>query len=525
MLGASSRDGRQRIVQLAEERSLEGDPEECQSARSQLTNLRTRLAVEIAWLPGVSPTRAEQLVARVAETPGIVEPGVASLARLNLLVAGLEAQRGRGTQREVAEAILRIASELDGLVASDIRRDLNEDRIASGFPQIASDEAIETELTARRRQIRDVIKDTLNQMPTERLVALFTDLAELSTDNGERQAPALVDELVDMYQVEAHEFLTTEAHNVSRLVEAARSVAAADRASVSELVAYLDRVARNWDKVAQPIQVSAKARGLMHEESSAVAFEIRELAVELFNRYDMVGESKRLTDMLGEVFAEVPQVAEQIEQDAAALAGIVRNRTEWRRDISYSAEIGLAFKGTLSISPDGVSWRDKSYSLDAITRVRWGAVSHSLNGISTGTTYTLAFGDDQSEAVVDLRRKDVYLAFIDRLWRAVCARLVIELLGSLRLGQSLDFDGTTVADDHVVLTRRKWIGTGESVKCHWRDVKIWSRDGSLIIGAQNDAKVYATLSYMLPNVHILEQAIRMAFKRSAVRLSEVLEDK
>ena len=525
VLRASSRDNRQRIVQLADEKSLDMDPEECQRARGQLTNPRTRLSAEMSWLPGVSPRKAEQLMARVVETPGTVEAGVAPLARLNLLVAGLETQGGRSEQREVAAAILQISSELEDLVASDIRRDINEDRVASGFPQIASDDPIETELGKRKRQIRDVVKEALNRLPTERLVSLLTELVESSTDDGQQHAPALVDELVDTYQVEAHEFLTKEAANVSRLIEATRSVADVDRTSTSELVASIDRVARNWDKVAQPIQVSARARGLMHDESNAVAFEIRSLAVDLFNQYDMVGESKRLTDMLREVFAEVPHIAEVAERDAGAIAGIVKNRSEWRREISYSAEVGVAFKGTLSISPDGVSWKGKTYPLDGITRVRWGGVKHSVNGIPTGTTYTLAFGDQRSEAVVEMRREEVYSAFLERLWRAVCARLVVELLGALRAGKVLDFGGTSVADDHAVLTRHKWVGAGEPVPCRWHQVKVWSQDGSFVIGSANDTKVYAMLSYIqIPNVHVLEQAIRMAFKQSGERLSDVLDD-
>lgn len=525
LLGASSRDGRQRIVQLADERSLEVDAEECQKARSELTNPRTRLAAEMSWLPGVSPRKAEQLVARIAESPATVKPGVAPLARLNLLVANFEARGGRGAQREGAASILQIASELDDLAISDIRRDINEDRVASGFPPVGSDDVIEAALSARRRQIRDVVKDTLNRMPTERLVALFTELVESSTGNGQQHAPALIDELVDTYQVEAHEFLTKEAGNVSRLVEAARTVAEVDRNRTSALVERIDRVARNWDKVAQPIQVSARARGLIHEESSAVAFEIRRLAVDLFNRYDMVGESKRLTDMLREVFAEVPHVAELVERDAGALADIARDRSERRRAISYSAEVGVVFKGKLSISPDGVSWKDRTYPLNAISRVRWGGVKHSVNGIPTGMTYTLAFGDQRSEAVVELAREEVYSAFLEKLWRAVCARLVVEMLSALRAGEVLDFGGTEVADDHVVLMRRKWIGAREPVPCGWHHVKVWSHDGSLVIGSQNDANIYATLSYIqVPNVHLLEQAIRMAFKQYAVRLSDVLED-
>lgn len=54
VLGVTTRDDRRRIVELAEEKSLELDHELCQKARSDLTNPRTRLSAEIAWLPGVS---------------------------------------------------------------------------------------------------------------------------------------------------------------------------------------------------------------------------------------------------------------------------------------------------------------------------------------------------------------------------------------------------------------------------------------------------------------------------------------
>src|SRR3546814_4435109 len=53
ILGVTTRDDRRRIVELAEEKSLELDHDVCQKARSDLTNPRTRLSAEIAWLPGV----------------------------------------------------------------------------------------------------------------------------------------------------------------------------------------------------------------------------------------------------------------------------------------------------------------------------------------------------------------------------------------------------------------------------------------------------------------------------------------
>ena len=59
ILGASTRDNRHRISELADERSLLFDPNSCMEARSDLTNPRKRLSVEVAWLPGIAPNRVE----------------------------------------------------------------------------------------------------------------------------------------------------------------------------------------------------------------------------------------------------------------------------------------------------------------------------------------------------------------------------------------------------------------------------------------------------------------------------------
>src|SRR3546814_7567450 len=113
----------------------------------------------------------------------------------------------------------------------------------------------------------------------------------------------------------------------------------------------------------------------------------------------MLTQSQRLTGLLQELFAELPEVSERVEQDADALADIIQERKqavarrdEWAHEITYRAEIGVMFKDTLSISPDGISWRGQRFSLDSITRVRWGGVRHPVIGLPKGTTYSIAFG-------------------------------------------------------------------------------------------------------------------------------------
>lgn len=534
LLGVTTRDNRKRIVELAEEKSLELDHDVCQKARSDLTNPRTRLSVEIGWLPGVSPRKASQLVENLANDPMAIrqESGLPTLAHLNLLAAAFEAVDGEHDADDLAEFIMEAAYLAEELTPEEVLRDINEDRAVSGFPEVRALDQIEAELTERKRYYRGAIKEAINRLPPMTLIQVMTETVDGVTSGGEDHAPGLIDDLVDSYEVETHGILQKEAENVHKLIKAARDHAGSGEAAVKPYVDKLDAVARNWDKIAQPIQLSSKARGIDHEASRELAYEIRGLAIELFNKHDMLVQSQRLTGLIQEIFSEVPEIADRVEEDANALADIFQQRKqaasrqdEWAREITYRAEIGVMFKDALSISPAGVSWKGQNFPLDSITRVRWGGISHSVNGVPTGTTYTIAFGNRKYEAVVELKKQDIYNTFIDKLWRAVGVRLLTEMLEALKDGRDLHFGDALLHDDGITLVRRKFLGSNEQVRCSWGQVHVWSADGSFCIGAKDDKKVNAGISYIHgANTHVLEQAIRMGFKKPGMRrLSDVLQ--
>ncbi|MBM7062830.1 hypothetical protein JQX08_19115 [Pseudomonas sp. UL073] len=460
------------------------------------------------------------------------ESGLPTLAHLNLLAAAFEAVDGNDSADDVAEFIQEMAHLVDDLSAEQVLRDVNEDRSVSGFPEVKGIDLVESELSERKRYYRNAIKDALNRLPAASLVEAMTLAVDGITCGGQDHAPELIDDLVDSYAVETQGFLHKEAENAQKLIKAARDSAESGESIVKSIVDKLEAVARNWDKVAQPIQLSAKARGIDHEPSHEIAYSIRSLAIDLFNEHDMLIQSQRLTGLIQELFAELPEVSERVEQDAEALADIFENRkkteaqkNEWAREITYQAEVGLMFKDTLSISPDGLAWNNQRFPLDTVTRVRWGAVRRSINGIPTGTTYTLAFGDNRSEAVIELKKESTYSTFLEKLWRAVVIRLLTELLETLQAGNEVRFGEATLRDDGITLIKHKFLGANEPVRCSWGQVHVWTADGAFFIGAKDDKKTYVGFSYIhAANTHVLEQAIRMAFKKPGMRrLSDVLQ--
>jgi hypothetical protein len=513
ILGVTTRDDRKKIAEQAEDKSLDLDHDVCQKARSDLTHPRNRLSAEIAWLPGVSPRKASQLLEGLLRNPMAIreESGLPTLAHCNLMAAAFEAVNANDQAEDVAEFIQEIAYLVDDLDLDEVVRDINEDRAVSGFPEIKDDQ-VEHEILERKRYFKTAIKDALNRLPPASLLDAMTFAVDGATSNGEDHAPD------------------------KKLVQAARSSAESGESAVKPLVDKIEKVARNWDRFAQPIQLSAKARGIDHDHSNELAYSIRSLAIDLFNDHDMLDSSKRLTILIQELFAELPEVAERVEQDVDTLSDIHTKRTqakaqaqkreaEWARAITFSADVGLVFKDTLSISPEGVIWKGSRYPLDAITAVRWGSVSHSVNGIPTGTDYTIAFATRNNSTEISLKKESTFSGFIEALWRAVCVRLMIEMSEALEEGRSLHFGDMLVEDGAVTLTKHKFLGSNEKVRLSWSDVHVWSANGEFVIGSRSDKKTYGSASYMNHwNTHLLDHIVKAGFKKGISRLSEYFRD-
>jgi hypothetical protein len=533
ILGATTRDNRRRIHELAEEKSLTIDVQTCTKARTDLTNPRNRLAAEIAWLPGLSPRRAQELLSALQQNIDSLkgQSNLPSLANANLLAAAFELLDSERDSPDWSDWIWDFAQTADLIDPEDVIKDINEDRAVAGFPEVHEIDAIETELTERRRYYVRAIREALNSLSPLQISELFTTIVEISTNSGEDHAPLLIDDLVDSYEIDTQSYLHREADNIKRLIEGARAAASKGINAVRPYIDKISVVTTKWDQVAQPIQLSMKSRGMNHDISQDLATQIRSLGVELFNKYDMLELADRITKILQKVFDELPDMAQRLQKDSESIDDIISNRREayqkkkeWEKEITYQIDLGILIKDRLSISPKGVQWKDSLYPLDTITRVRWGGVRHSINGISTGTAYTIAFGDNYRETVVNVSKLDVYSTFIDKLWRAVCVRLLTEYLEQLKTGKRLLFGDVFVDDYGVNLTKHRFLNN-ENVYYKWGDTHIWNANGSFIVGAKNDKKTYAEMSYLeIPNTHIIESIVSMSFKKWKGRLSGLIDD-
>lgn len=531
-LGATSRDDRRRIMDLAEEKALFLDESDCSEARAILTTPRKRIAAEMAWLPGVAPKRAGTVIGLVQQQPSEVMDleKLPPLARCNAIAQGLRLFRPKDPL-ELAGWIKCLSSVSNQLVPEQLLSEINEDRVVAGFPAVPDTEFMANTLTERRNYFRQVLMEALDELGSKDLVESLTVAVEEITHLGDTPAPKLLSELVDAFEAEAQGFLSAEGENIDLLIERIRD---SFDGKVNEdysrtLVERLCLTVKNWDLVAQPIQVSLKSHGLSHDESRSVASKIRDLAIDLGNNYNRLDLTQTITEMLQEVFAEVVEVADRAAEDAQAIETIIeeaeleareaeRNEAQWRRDVTFSAEIGAIFKNKLSISPEGISWKGQYLKLEDISGVKWGGIKRS-----SGTTFIITLTSKARRSIgIELKDSTIYSKFIDCLWKAVGFRLLTNMLADLSEDKKIKFGEIAVTDVGIEMKQDLTFREGKTFLCPWSDWRTGSRNGAFCISHKTDKKLSRCLSYLeVDNVHLLEAAMGVLWKDGGDRLSEI----
>jgi len=541
ILGASIRDGKNRLMELSDELSFNDESGNIDEARANLTNPGKRIYCEVSWLVGISPKQVKVLIDTLKNNPDTIftllqEGSFPALTASNALASGMLQLASTTNGKYLSQWIIGLAKFHDEIKIEEVMITLNEEREISRFSVINDTLRIEDALTELRNYYKQVIKSALNKLPPSELVIAVTEAIENTTNIGLYQAPLIIDEMVDSFEVEAQQFLEKETNNVKVLVRRIKEATQVEQGSesiISELVDQLEKVLKNWDIVAQPMQVSSRSKGLTHELSHEVGAIVRDLSIDLFNNHDFLEISKRITQLQQEVFAEVDLILEQSKTDEDALDEIVREREsylnkakenaeDWARDITYETKIGIIFKKDLKISPDGVEYNGKKFALSEITGVRWGGTIKSTNGTTTEIEYSIYIHTPQNNISIDTKNENLYSNFTERLWKAVGARLFTQFLEGVKDGSCFSFGSAEICDNGVKLTRNKLFGSEEEF-FYWSQVQALSRSGAYLIMSVKDPRFNVELDYQhMDNIHMLSVAVGLLKENNLDTLSGLL---
>lgn len=334
VLGASVRDTERRLVELESERSVGESADSCIAACNELRNPRTRLRAEVAWLPGLSPSRTSELVNLTGEAPEHLraEMTVPPLARANLLASILES--GREASAEVlADWVVDLGQTADRLNGADVARSINEDRMVAQIPVIRSVEAVDAELAERRKSYQSIVVARLDSLDAAVLCKVMTKTVAAATAQGSEPASTVVDEVAALYEAKAAAALATGAAGVRKILAELPATSNYEESAVIRCVEQLNVALLAWSRVAKPVQLAMKARGQRHPMSHELIAEIRQTAGAMWDRRPILAVAQKMTSLLQDVFSDLPDWTEALDSDKSALG----EREEEKR---WEAELG-----------------------------------------------------------------------------------------------------------------------------------------------------------------------------------------
>ena len=327
ILGATTRDHRHRIIELEEERSLLGDANECVESRSILITPSKRISAEVAWLPGVDPTLYDEIL-RHLDAPNQIFFNINRLthiARANLLVSKLSRLPNLLSSNTV-ERILTIAQTSETINSDTVCAILNEDRRVSGFPEITDLLAINDAIRKQKRYYSETVTSVLESLSIDTRAHVMTSLLETSTSNGRHQSPILIKDLIPAYELSAQDSLEQKQRIIEAQDAQLRVMVDAENpdTTLTRIVDQLLESVREWDVIAQPIQLSQRSTGQRHDASFEIAWRFRRLAADLFHEHRRSDFSRNILNTLKDVFSEVPEIAEGLTEDLTSLEEQIR---------------------------------------------------------------------------------------------------------------------------------------------------------------------------------------------------------
>lgn len=533
VLGASTRDDRRRLLELADDLSGMADPAKAAAARAVLTNPRQRLAAELRWLPGVSPSRSKSLVEQTSR--GLLDSeqiqGLPALAAVNVIISGLECSPDP-TAHDLPARLLEVAHTAERIVPENLLIRINEDRQVACVPPVDAERTVASDLEHWRAEVLASLANVLRKRPVDHRIAVLTIAVEKGTSGGTEHGPLLLHELIDLLAVDVREILSEHAQAVRKECEIIRKMQESGllEREVLRQIDHLVEALDEWDSSAHPFQRSAHARGQEHDESRALALSIRSLAVDLHNKGEFTAAAEHLTQSLHATFSNLSLVADTVTQDLETLASLreektkrARERGEWERSIRYEGSYGWPFADKVQVSAEGLRHGRSHIRLEDVNRVRWGATRHSVNGIPTGTSYTIAVSSRTDVIRIECRSEDVFNGVVNSLHKSVLWRLIVELGGRLRDGQQERFGSLTVQDGGVFLSKSRFFKAAEVKYFPWSSILIGSANGAFSMSAAADRAFTGTSSYIADdNTHVLEALVRLLWKNGGDALSSVV---
>ena len=360
ILKATPYDNDEKIMRLANEGGLfpvlarcgEAKDIGCREAKDILTHPRKRICAEIAWLPVKTREQAKEICESLKSSEAnlsaleslrqvedfLGDGELIPIAKCNVLAAGMHCLPWYSPD-QVATWTLEIALAFDKINIDEVRAVINANRETAGSPIANLQDITEALRESQARYYQQVMTSVIDKLSATERAEAMTQIVSVD----ENQLPRLITTLVKWYIEDEKVRKSLKEHDtkVRRLVGQLGLAADANRpdSELVPLVCQLIQEVKNWDVIAQPIQLSKSSQGSSHDESEALEERVRDLAMHLFDAHDKLNFCMQLIKTLQDAFAEVKNISKHLSVIMSRLNATAQNRERCgRRKIESQVE-------------------------------------------------------------------------------------------------------------------------------------------------------------------------------------------
>jgi hypothetical protein len=528
VLECTVRDSSEQIIEMAENRSLLTDPSLCTAAKSTLVNPRLRLGAELGWLPGVAPSGALDLVSAAEKGLPIMMKAAAKLpnvAACNLLMTTIEASaKYHPDDILFQDLFLAFFDRVEKIDETSELRLINEDRAIARFPEVTT--GISDAVEECRKQWRERFRPVL--LETAVAAKGLGNALDTLTEFGSEPAPPFVSAIIADHTDDIEPQLRRLKESAEELIEGVKRQVEAARGLYPEFqrdYGYIVEHILTWHRLTNAMQLVAQSHGTDEPFSVAFGYALRGLSLFLTNEYGIYDVSEDLTRSMGTYLRNVESFKSKMQEDQAALSDLQHEKLlaqeRERKEIeAYSLDTEVGGK-RLIIDAKTISYRGTTIALADITSVRYGVYKHYTNGIRDSRKYTVWVGSSSKQIEIECatifapekKVEALYGLVTDKVWSAVCLRLVHEVFVGLLNDKKYKFGNAVFDRTGVTLTRKRFWKADEPIHCKWEELSTGNEDGYWRCWCTGEAKLQVRLSYRGDNnTHIIAAVLRFLWK-------------
>lgn len=320
VLGVSPEDDISTIVEAAEEKSFidEENAAQYETARLNLISPQKRFESEVCWF-----YEAKNIKEFMAVSADIAE------SEYSYREAGLyfcEKLYEKHSNEEYAHYIEQIDYQFGecDYIEDDV---FNSARSKAGIPPISYDEdnAVERQKAILIEQAKKSFSFMIDKVSKDNLVIIANIVAANTIEekiNGNGSYYDAVEKFIELYTVAIQEHISVAAEEAKKCIEEAK------KATIKEDFEDMFEKVREFDYIAQPIQLYLQDTGNSEkqQESVDIACMLRDLALYFHNEKGKTELSIAVVDILKEKFSELPAIREIAINDKETLDNLMEGK-------------------------------------------------------------------------------------------------------------------------------------------------------------------------------------------------------